>query len=111
MTHPSDRVDKLPVAVDLDGTLLAALWTPENRTREFGGLLPDVFRRLDELIDQGYDLVVHTSRPGEDLPAIVAQLDRAGLMPYFVDIITDKFLAELYVDDKARHAGEESWLP
>lgn len=110
-THPADRTDKLPVAFDLDGTLAEETWTPENLSREIGKPIPGALERVKEVFDAGWQCVIHTSRPWSDLPNIALWLDMHGYMSFISEVYCEKLLAELYVDNKARHHKEKSWLP
>jgi hypothetical protein len=103
------RSNLLWVGVDLDGTLAEPLWTPENPTSEIGDPIWHNVKKLGELIDSGYKPVIHTSRPWTDYEAIEHWLTTWRIP--FKQIQCGKPLFALYVDDRGRHADEESWLP
>lgn len=103
------RKHLLWLAVDLDGTLAEPVWTPENPTSDIGAPIERNVAKLREAVAAGYKIVIHTSRPDSDYEVIEAWLNHHGI-PWKV-IRTGKVLAALYVDDRARHSEEESWLP
>jgi len=97
------------VGVDLDGTLAEPLWTPENPTEEIGDPIPDAILKVNQLVAQGYKVIVHTSRPWTDYQMIEQWLQHYNI-PY-KEIQCGKPLYAAYVDDRAINAREESWLP
>lgn len=103
------RDDLLWIGVDLDGTLAEPLWTTENPTPAIGAPIKRNVVKLKEAVRKGYKPVIHTSRPWTDYEAIEAWLI-ANEIP-FRGIVCGKLLAALYVDDRARHADDSSWLP
>lgn len=97
------------VGVDLDGTLAAPLWTPDNPTSEIGDpIWPNVAKVL-ELDAAGYKIIIHTSRGWTDYQFIENWLNHYNIP--FREIQCGKPLYAAYVDDRAIHADEESWLP
>lgn len=103
------RTKLLWVGVDLDGTLAEPLWTPDNPTSEIGDLIPRNAEKVMELVRNGYKIIIHTSRPWTDYQIIEQWLNHYGI-PY-KEIQCGKPLYAAYVDDRAVHAEEESWLP
>jgi hypothetical protein len=107
--QPAPRADLLWLAVDLDGTLAEPVWTPANPTSEIGPPIAANVEKLRAAVAAGYKPVIHTSRPSTDYEAIEAWL-RHHEIP-FSRIQTGKILAALYIDDRARTADAESWIP
>lgn len=103
------RADLLWVGIDLDGTLAEPIWTPENPTSEIGNPIWKNVLKLCELVMHGYKPVIHTSRPWTDFEAVEAWLNHWEIP--FKYIHMGKPLYRLYVDDRARSADAESWLP
>jgi hypothetical protein len=97
------------VGVDLDGTLAAPLWTPENPTSEIGDPIWDNVKKVHELVENGYKIIIHTSRAWTDYQFIEHWLDHYDIP--FKEIQCGKPLYAAYVDDRAVHADKESWLP
>lgn len=107
---PQPLRDKLIwVGVDLDGTLAYPLWTPDNPTSDIGDPIPESIKKVQELVDNGYKVIVHTSRPWTDYQAIEQWLVHYGIP--FKEIQCGKPLYAAYVDDRAVRAEESSWLP
>jgi hypothetical protein len=104
---PRDRL--IWAGVDLDGTLAKPVWTPSNPTAEIGEPIWDNVWKLRELSAAGFKPIIHTSRAWTDYEAIEAWLEHYA-MP-FREIQCGKPLYAIYVDDRARHAEAESWLP
>lgn len=97
------------VAVDFDNTLSRCrfnLETGDNLPRE---PMPGSLRKCRELIEHGYKIVIHTSRPWWDYELIEAWLDHYGY-PYSA-IVCGKLQAVAYVDDRNIDVNEPSWLP
>lgn len=103
------RTKLLWVGVDLDGTLAEPLWAPENPTSEIGDPIPVNLLKVDELVAAGYKIIIHTSRPWTDYQIIEQWLNHYSI-PY-KEIQCGKPLYAAYIDDRAIHAEEESWLP
>lgn len=103
------RDNLLWLAVDLDGTLAEPLWTPGNPTSAIGDPIGVNVAKLREAVRAGYKAVIHTSRPWTDYEAIEAWLLRNDVP--FRSIQAGKLLAASYVDDRAVHASESSWIP
>jgi len=103
------RKDLLWLAVDLDGTLAEPIWTPENPTSAIGDPIGRNVVKLREAVRRGYKAVIHTSRPWTDYEAIEAWLVKHDIP--FRGIVCGKLLAAAYVDDRAIHADDSTWLP
>jgi hypothetical protein len=97
------------LAIDLDGTLAEPLWTSDNPTNLIGDPIRINVIKLREAVRAGYKVVVHTSRPWTDYASIEAWLTLYDIP--FRDIQCGKILAELYIDDRGRHASASSWIP
>jgi|ERR1700754_1232742 len=107
---PKPLRDKLIwVGVDLDGTLAEPLWTPENPTSDIGNPIPANIKKVWKLVNAGYKVIVHTSRPWTDYQVIEQWLQHYDI-PY-KEIQCGKPLYAAYVDDRAINAQEDSWLP
>lgn len=94
-------------AVDLDGTLAQGLWTPDDPTSEIGPPIPANVEKLRQLVNLGFKVVIHTSRPWNDYEAIEAWLVFYQLP--FHHIICGKLLADRYIDDRAVNADDPVW--
>lgn len=102
---PEPREELIWAAVDLDGTLAESVW-PQTTIGN------PIWRNVDkaaELRVNGLKIVIHTARGWEDYEMIESWLDFYHV-PYD-KIVCAKLLARVYVDDKAVHESEESWLP
>lgn len=106
---PEPRSDLRWLAVDLDGTIAEHCWTPENPTREIGKPIGKNVRKLRDAVAAGWKVAIHTSRAWTDYEAIEAYLNHHGI--YFNQIVCGKLLAVIYIDDRARHASDDSWIP
>lgn len=106
---PPPRSNLLWVGVDLDGTLAEPVWTPDNPTPEIGHPIARNVAKLRELGSNGYNIVIHTSRPWSDYEAIEYWLNWWGIL--WDNIQCGKPLFALYIDDRGRHESAESWLP
>ena len=84
-----------PVLFDLDGVLAVSIW-PD---RHIGPPIREGIRMLKHYAEQGYKIVVYTSRPWHDQPLI---RDWVKVESGFdVEVICGKPLATLYIDDRA----------
>lgn len=97
------------VGVDLDGTLASPLWTPTNPTSEIGDPIWSNVDKLRSLVDKGYKIIIHTSRPWTDYQIIEQWLTHYKIP--FKEIQCGKPLYAAYIDDRAIHADDPSWLP
>lgn len=91
--------------VDLDGTL-ADTKPPHFDLKEAEPIKENLVK-LDQLIDAGYKIWIHTSRHDDDYQEIEDWLERWNIP--FRGIRTGKPLGALYIDDKARNASD-SWI-
>lgn len=105
---PPPRGNLIWAAVDLDGTIAEPVWEPSNPTDDIGAPIERNVRKLIDLADAGYKIIIHTARPWTSLEAIEGWL-RHHEIP-FKQIECSKILAAKYVDDRAIHAEEDSWL-
>lgn len=103
------RAKLLWAGVDLDGTLAKPVWTPENPTAEIGDPIEENVWKLDELVAQGYKIIIHTSRPWTDYETIEIWLRYHGIA--FREIQCGKPLFAVYVDDRARWSEDKEWTP
>lgn len=94
-------------AVDLDGTLAQGIWTPDDPTSEIGPPLLGNVDKLKKLINLGYKIVIHTSRPWHDYEAIEAWLIYYQIP--FNMIVCGKLLADRYIDDRSVNASDLVW--
>lgn len=84
------------VCFDLDGTLAEGTW-PEAT---IGAPIPEGVELLCHYADDGYGVIVYTSRPESHKSAIWHWLEE-NLPGRVYDVICNKPLAGLYVDDRA----------
>lgn len=106
---PPRRTKLIWAAVDFDNTIAYSMWTPDNPSFEIGDPVPGSLRKCVQLAEAGYKIIVHTARPWADYELIEAWLDYHDYP--WRRIECGKLLAEIYVDDRARHSEAESWLP
>ncbi len=107
---PQPLRDKLKwIGVDLDGTLASPLWTPDNPTSDIGDPIWENINKLIELVSAGYKIIVHTSRPWTDYQVIEQWLQHYNIT--YKEIQCGKPLYAAYIDDRAIHESEASWLP
>ena len=100
---PRERLEW--IAVDLDGTLAEDVWPNPG----IGEPIRVNVVKVRELHRAGWKIVIHTARGWEAYELIEAWL-LANDVP-FSRIVCGKLLAALYVDDRARHSDEASWVP
>lgn len=106
MPYTIDPREKLIwAAVDLDGTLAESVW-PE---KGIGKPIKRNVVKLRELHTRGWKIVIHTARGWEDYELIESWLRYYDLP--FSRIVCGKILAQIYIDDRARHAEDSHWLP
>jgi hypothetical protein len=110
---PRSSSNLLWAAVDLDGTLAEGIWTPDNPTAAIGDPIWDNVTKATLLVNAGYKIVVHTSRPWHDYEAIESWLRYHGFDHLWGNtrIICGKVLAAIYIDDRGRHADAKNWFP
>lgn len=105
---PPPQPDELIwAAVDFDGTVCYSTWRVDNPTAPPGEPIWENIRKLNQLIDAGYKIVIHTSRAWADYVVIEHWFNHYGI--HFDKIICGKLLAKVYVDDRAVNAFDE-WL-
>lgn len=85
------------VAFDLDGTLARGTWP----SPVLGEPIQEGIDWLLHYVGLGYAVVLHTARPAFHRAAIEAWLKAYNLHDKVYDIVTDKPLAGLYIDDRA----------
>lgn len=90
-------------AVDFDGTIAT-----KNEDYSIGEPIEDNIKKLQEVIDAGYKIVIHTARHWEEYQDIEQWLKKYKI-PY-KGIVCGKILAHRYVDDRGINADERSWL-
>ncbi len=103
------RSNLLWIGVDLDGTIAEPVWTADNPTSDIGEPIWRNVKKLLEVVDAGYKVVIHTSRPWTDYENIEGWLQHYGIP--FKSIQCGKPLYAVYADDRGRHAEDASWLP
>jgi hypothetical protein len=106
---PPRRTELKWVAVDFDNTIAYSNWSPDNPDYDIGDPVPGAWDKCNELYNRGYKIIVHTARPWSNYEAIEHWLK--WHMFAFSRIVCGKLLAALYVDDRAREASADSWLP
>jgi hypothetical protein len=103
------RTKLMWVGVDLDGTLAEALWTPDNPTSEIGDPLWDNVNKVRKLVEDGYKIIIHTSRGWTDYQVIEQWLLHYNIP--FKEIQCGKPLYAAYIDDRAIDALDPDWTP
>lgn len=104
---PAPRADLRWIGVDLDGTLAEPLWTPENPTTDIGDPIQENVGKLWSAVDQGYKVIVHTSRPWTEYEAVKGWLKYHEIP--FKEIQMGKPLYLTYVDDRGVHESSPDW--
>ena len=102
---PPDRTELIWAAIDLDGTLAEPVWPAKS----IGAPIARNVAKLFALRAAGYKVVIHTARGWEDYEMIESWLMYHNIP--WDKIVCAKLLAAVYVDDKAVHESEGSWLP
>lgn len=90
--------------VDLDNTLAHQIWPDPG----IGEPIEKNIKKLQAVIDAGYDVFIYTARHWGDYRQIQRWL-RKHKIPV-KGIICGKPLTYRFVDDKAVHSETESWL-
>lgn len=90
-------------AVDFDGTIAS-----KNEDYSIGEPILENIKKLQEVIDSGYKIVIHTARHWEEYQDIEHWLKKHKI-PY-KGIVCGKILAHRYVDDRAISAEKDCWL-
>lgn len=94
--------------VDLDSTLAYPTWEPGNTRSVVGAPIPENVAKLQDLVDAGWAINIHTARHWGDKEMIIAWLEEHNIP--FDTVICGKPLG-IYIDDKAINATAPSWLP
>ena len=90
------------LAVDLDLTLANTSGAPDYHLLE---PIEDNVRKLRECVDEGWKIVIHTSRHWQDYSLIEDWLNKHQIP--FKFICCGKILVHRYIDDKAIPADAE----
>jgi hypothetical protein len=85
------------VVIDLDGVLAEDVWPRPG----IGAPRPDGVDLAVHYFREGYEVVMWTARPASHLPRIMDWLRHNGLREVVYDVVTDKPVAGLYIDDRA----------
>src|SRR5688572_4742219 len=93
---PKEGTGLMTIAFDLDGTLAEPTWPLPY----IGKPIQKAVDAVHEYADQGYEVIIYTSRPASHRENIRSWLYEHGLDVVY-DIITDKPRAAMYVDDRA----------
>lgn len=96
------------VAVDVDGTLFENNWSIDNPHAGLGKPIWPNIKKMYELWEAGYKIVLHTARPWADHSAIEKAMSD-HCIPYKA-IVCGKLLAAAYIDDRAVAANHPDWL-
>jgi hypothetical protein len=91
------------VVIDFDGTIAEGVWPSPRIGKPMG-------RGIAILIyyaSQGREVIVHTARPESHRERIFAWLRMAGLQDHVYDVVCNKPVADLYIDDKAWNPWKE----
>jgi len=97
------------IAIDFDLTLAANTYDIETGENPMGAPLPGTLGKCRELVDHGYKIVIHTSRPWYDYEVVEAWLMHYGYP--FHSIVCGKLQALAYIDDRNIDMRSPSWLP
>jgi len=91
------------LCIDFDGVIhsYTSGWTGEVPEDE---PMPGVEEALQKLVDQGWKLIVFTTR---DADHVWNWLGNYGLHHFFSDVTSTKIPAKLYIDDRGYHF--ENW--
>lgn len=91
------------IAFDLDGTLAEPTWP----SSVIGMPIALGIQLLKAYRQQGFEVIIYTSRPASHLKAIQEWLVWFGLEKDVYDIVTGKPQAAMYIDDRARTFPED----
>ena len=92
-------------AIDFDLTLAQNSGHPDFQPTD---PIDENVKKLLEVIQAGYKIVIHTARPSHEYILIEDWLNHHDIP--FDRIETGKLFARKYVDDKAVAADKETWL-
>lgn len=90
--------------IDLDNTLAHQIWPDPG----IGEPIEANIKKLQEVIDAGFDVFVYTARHWGDYRQIKRWLSKHGIK--VKGIVCGKPLCFRFVDDKAINSDAESWL-
>lgn len=93
--------------IDLDGTLAEAVWRPDNPTSAIGPPIERNVVKAMRLHEDGWKIVIHTSRGWTDYAAIEAWLEHHGIP--FRAIICGKGLFGVMIDDRNVDIESPDW--
>ena len=96
-------------AVDFDGTLAYSTWSIENPNAAPGQPIRENVVKLNQLIDAGYKIVIHTSRSWADVAVLEHWFEHYSI--HYDQIVCGKLLARVYVDDRNVLDTADNWLP
>jgi hypothetical protein len=93
--------------IDLDGTLAEPIWTAENPTSDIGDPIWHNVAKANRLHQDGWKIVIHTSRAWTDYAAIEGWLNHYGIP--FRAIICGKGLFGVMIDDRNVDIDSPDW--
>lgn len=85
------------VVFDLDGTLAVDTWPRPT----IGAPIEEGIELVVHYADLGYEVVIYTARPASHRERIWRWLEENGLAEAVYDVVTDRPVAGLYIDDRA----------
>ena len=88
--------------VDIDHTILHTKLV--NSKYLISSVDEDMVSRINELYDEGHDIILHTGRHWDKLGETLDQLDEAGIS--YHTLVMGKPTGDVYVDDKAVRPDE-----
>lgn len=101
---PPPRSDLLWLAVDLDQTLSASEWSPDNPVTPPGDPIEENVAELRRCVSLGWKVAIHTSRSWAEYQVIEEWLNYHKI-PFKI-IVCGKLLAYRYVDDRNAMLGQ-----
>jgi hypothetical protein len=85
------------VCIDFDGTLAEGVWPSPRIGKPMGkGIAILIY-----YASQGREVIVYTARPESHKERIFAWLRMSGLQDHVYDVVCNKPVADIYIDDKA----------
>jgi hypothetical protein len=100
-----EETDVPYVGIDFDNTLVDKVWPDSG----IGEPIYHNFRKLDQVIAEGWTPIVFTARSWSDYDAI--RVFMAGMGYPGIRVICGKPLFIKYIGDEAVNETELSWLP
>jgi hypothetical protein len=97
--------DNKRVGIDFDDTLARKIW-PE---KGIGAPIEHNFKKLRELVAEGWEPVIHTARHWDDYDLIKDFMSVMGFPS--IRVICGKPLFKKYIGDEAENEREASWIP